>query len=259
MKRDEKLTNDRAFHTTQWTLVVLPAAHNQGQVGRNALEQLCRIYWWPLRAFARWKGYSLEDSEDLTQGFFEHLLSHQALTHVDRQEGKKFRSYLLACFRHYLSDQLRHRLCQKVGGDSPHISIDQKGAESRCRLEPADHLSPDKIFAAHWAMALLDHSLTRLGGEWQSRGRKAEFETLKEFVGIEGRRASYAEASKALNVGLEAVRSAIRRLRERYQEIVREEVSRTVSDPADIDHELHALYEALMTAGGRIDEESPSS
>ena len=95
----------RQFHTTRWTLV-MAAAHDQSQSGRAALAALCQIYWYPLYAFARRRGYSPHDAQDLTQGFFLHILEHGALSGVDRLKGK-FRSFLLACFQNYLLVEAR--------------------------------------------------------------------------------------------------------------------------------------------------------
>ena len=146
------------FHTTRWTLVI-SSAHEQSPTGRAALASLCQIYWYPLYAFARRRGYSPPDAQDLTQGFFLHILEHRALSRVDRLKGK-FRSFLLACFQNYLSveTQRAHRL--KRGGQYHFISLDLETAEHRYRHEPADYLTAEKIFEARWAFTLLEHAMT---------------------------------------------------------------------------------------------------
>ena len=241
------------FHTTRWTLVLVSAQH-QGQAAQLALAELCQIYWYPLYAFARRRGYSPDDSQDLTQGFFLDLLEHRALTRVDRLKGK-FRSFLLASFQNYLSVEARAAQCLKRGGQQRFVYLDAASAEKRYQLEPADYLSPEKIFDARWANALLDHSLVQLAGEYHSKGKESVFEALKDFVGIgnEDAGASYDEAAKALNVGVGTVKTLIHRLRKRYIEIVRQEVGRTVSDPAEINSEIHALCDALVAAEGRTE------
>jgi RNA polymerase sigma factor (sigma-70 family) len=240
------------FHTTRWTLV-LTSAQNQSLAGKAALAQLCQIYWYPLYAFARRRGNSPDDSQDLTQGFFLHLLEHRALTQVDPLKGK-FRSFLRASFHNFISVEHQRSQCLKRGGGQRFVTLDKEDAESRYRLEPADYLSPEKIFDARWAMTLLDYAMTQLGNHYRSLGKETVFETLKEFVGIGETQApsSYDEAARALNVGVGTVKTWIHRLRLRYIEIVREEVARTVSDPAETDHELHALCDALLAAEGRI-------
>jgi hypothetical protein len=142
--------------------------------------------------------------------------------------------------------------CLKRGGKQRFVTLDREGAENRYRIEPADNLSPEKIFDARWAMTLLDHAMTQLAGDYRSLGKETVFETLKEFVGIGETKPSYDDAAKALNVGVGTVKTWIHRLRSRYIEIVREEVARTVSDPAEINSEIHALCDALVAAEGRI-------
>ena len=240
------------FHTTRWTLVMI-SAQNQSQAGQAALAELCQIYWYPLYAFARRRGHSPDASQDLTQGFFLHLLEHRALTHVDRLKGK-FRSFLRASFHNFIAVENHRAQCLKRGGKQRFVTLDAEDAENRYRLEPADYLSPEKIFDARWAMTLLDHAMSQLRGDYRSLGKETVFETLKEFVGIGETKASssYDDAAKALNVGVGTVKTWIHRLRARYIEIVREEVARTVSDPAEINNELHALCDALLAAEGRI-------
>jgi DNA-directed RNA polymerase specialized sigma24 family protein len=241
------------FHTTRWTLVLV-SAQNQGQAAQEALAELCQIYWYPLYAFVRRRGYSPDDSEDLTQGFFLDLLEHRALTRVDRLKGK-FRSFLLASFQNYLSVEARAAHCLKRGGQQRFVHIDAESAENRYRLEPADCLSPERIFDARWAMALLDHSMVQQAEECRSKGKESQFEALKDFVGIgnETVEGSYDEAAKMLSMGVGTVKTLIHRLRKRYIEIVRQEVARTVSDPAEINSEIHALAHALIAAEGRTE------
>jgi RNA polymerase sigma factor (sigma-70 family) len=238
------------FHTTRWTLV-MASARDQSQTGRSALAALCQIYWYPLYAFARRRGHSPHDSQDLTQGFFLHLLEHRVLSGVDRLKGK-FRSFLLACFQNYLSAETRraHRL--KRGGQCQFVSLDLESAENRYRYEPEYYLTAEKIFEARWALTLLDHAMTVLREEYVGRGKELVFNTLKGYVGIgeNTSKASYEEAAKALGIGVGTVKTFIHRLRNKYLAVVREEVARTVSDPAEIESEIRALCDALIAAEG---------
>jgi DNA-directed RNA polymerase specialized sigma24 family protein len=143
------------FHTTRWTLVMV-SAQSQAAGGEAALGELCRIYWYPLYSFARRRGYTPHDAQDLTQGFFLHLLQHRALTQVDRLKGK-FRSFLLASFQNYLSNEAQRARSLKRGKEYDFVSLDWNNAENRYRLEPADYLTAEKIFDARWAMTLLNH------------------------------------------------------------------------------------------------------
>jgi DNA-directed RNA polymerase specialized sigma24 family protein len=241
------------FHTTRWTLV-MASAHDQNQTGRAALAALCQIYWYPLYAFARRRGYSPHDAEDLTQGFFLHVFEHRALSGVDRLKGR-FRSFLLACFQNYLSVETHRAHRIKRGGQCQFVSLDLETAESRYRYEPADYLTAEKIFEARWALTLLEHAVTVLRQEYVARGKESVFDVLRAFVGITETKPedSYEEAAKALGVGLGTVKTFIHRLRERYLALVREEVARTVSDPAEIEGEIRALCDALITAEGRLE------
>jgi RNA polymerase sigma-70 factor (ECF subfamily) len=238
------------FQTTRWTLV-MASARDQSQTGRAALAALCQIYWYPLYAFARRRGHSPHDSQDLTQGFFLHLLEHRALSGVDRLKGK-FRSFLLACFQNYLSAETRraHRL--KRGGQCEFVSLDLESAENRYQYEPEDYLTAETIFEARWALTLLDHAMTVLREEYVGRGKELVFNTLKGYVGIgeNTSKASYEEAAKALGIGVGTVKTFIHRLRNRYLAVVREEVARTVSDPAEIQSEIRGLCDALIAAEG---------
>jgi RNA polymerase sigma-70 factor (ECF subfamily) len=249
---DSSLGADQ-FHTTRWTLVIA-SAHDQSQTGRAALASLCQIYWYPLYAFARRRGYSPPDAQDLTQGFFLDILEHRALSRVDRLKGK-FRSFLLACFQNYLSAEAHraHRL--KRGGQCEFISLDLETAENRYRYEPADYLTAEKIFEARWALTLLDHAMALLRQQYVVRGKESLFDVLHRFVGIIETKPqdSYEDAAKALGVGVGTVKTFIQRLRKRYTAVVREEVARTVSDPAEIEGEIRALCDALIAAEGRLE------
>src|SRR5580704_15385542 len=169
----------RQFHTTRWTLV-MAAAHDQSQSGRAALAALCQIYWYPLYAFARRRGYSPHDAQDLTQEFFLHILEHGALSGVDRLKGK-FRSFLLACFQNYLLVEARRAHALKQGGQCQLVSLDLESAENRYLFEPADYLTAEKIFEARWALALLEHAKDILRQEYTTRGKESVFATLKVF------------------------------------------------------------------------------
>jgi RNA polymerase sigma factor (sigma-70 family) len=241
-----------SFHTTRWT-IVMRAAQSQAPGGEPALAQLCRTYWYPLYMFARRRGHSPDDAQDLTQGFFLHLLEQRALAGVDRLKGK-FRSFLLASFQNHLSDQFDRSRRLKRGGDKEFIRLAEE-AEERYRLEPLDCLTAEKMFDARWAMTLLSQALNRLRQEYAAEGKTSTFEALGVFLDPLNSRAapSYEEVADRLQVTTGAVKTLIHRLRKRYTALLREEVGRTVSDPAEIDGEIHALCEALIAFEGRLD------
>ena len=240
------------FHTTRWTLVMV-SAQSQAAGGEAALSELCRIYWYPLYSFVRRRGYSPHDAQDLTQGFFLHLLEHRALTQVDRLKGK-FRSFLLASFQNYLSNEAQRARSLKRGKGYEFVSLDWEDAENRYRLEPVDYLTAEKIFDARWAMTLLNHVMLELGREYAAEGKGSTFESLEIFLRYGDSRPSpsYEELSRTLGVSVAGVKTLVHRLRKRYSVLLREEVARTVSDPAEIDNEIHALCDALIAAEGRM-------
>jgi RNA polymerase sigma factor (sigma-70 family) len=240
------------FHTTRWTIVIR-AAQSQAQGGQSALAELCRLYWYPLYIFARRRGYSSDDAQDLTQGFFLHVVEHRALTGVDRLKGK-FRSFLLASFQNHLSDAGDRARRLKRGGDQEFVQLDAQEAEERYRLEPIEFLTPEKMFDARWAMTVLGEALKRLRQEYASAGKTSTFEALKAFLDPNNSIAppSYDEVANQLQVTTGGVKTLIHRLRKRYNALLREEVGRTVSDSAEIDEEIHALCEALIASEGRL-------
>jgi RNA polymerase sigma factor (sigma-70 family) len=241
-----------SFHTTRWT-IVMRAAQSQAPGGESALAQLCRTYWYPLYMFARRRGHSPDDAQDLTQGFFLHLLEQRSLAGVDRLKGK-FRSFLLASFQNHLSDPFdrAHRL--KRRGGKEFVELDAEEAEDRYRLEPVECLTAEKMFDARWAMTLLAEALNRLRQEYATEGKTSTFEALRVFLDPVNSRAvpSYEEVAARLGVGTGAIKTLIHRLRKRYTALLREEVGRTVSDPAEIDEEVHALCEALIASEGHL-------
>jgi RNA polymerase sigma factor (sigma-70 family) len=226
------------FATTHWS-VVLAAGQSTDAQASEALEQLCRAYWYPLYAYVRREGSSAADAQDLTQEFFARLLEKHYLAQVERQKGK-FRSFLLAALRHFLADQRDRARAVKRGGGADCLSLDAQSAEERYRLEPVDRMDAGKIFERRWAMTLLDRALIRLRDENIASGKTELFERLKEFVAGESD-ISCGEAATQLGLTESAVKSALHRLRQRYRELVREEVAHTVDDPAEIDAELRYL------------------
>jgi RNA polymerase sigma factor (sigma-70 family) len=240
------------FRTTRWS-AILVAAESRMPGSQAALAELCRLYWYPLYAFARRREYGPHDAQDLTQGFFLHLLEHRALKQVHPLKGR-FRSFLLASFQNFTSDAASRARRQKRGGDREFVFLDSEEAESRYQLEPADHLTAEKIFDARWAMTLLGHAAERLRQEYVSSGEGSRFEVLRVFVGVEEGKdlPSYEQVAQSLKVSLGAAKTLIHRFRKQYTVILREEIGRTVSDPGAIEEEIHALCDALIVTEGRL-------
>jgi DNA-directed RNA polymerase specialized sigma24 family protein len=169
-----------SFHTTCWT-IVMGAAQSQAQGGRSTLAELCRLYWYPLYIFARRRGHSPDDAQDLNQGFFLHLLEHRALTRIDRLKGK-FRSFLLASFPKHLLDAIDRAHRFKRGGDKEFVQLDAEDSEERYRREPVEFLTAEKIVDARWAITVLGGALKQLRQEYAAAGKTSTFETPKVFL-----------------------------------------------------------------------------
>jgi RNA polymerase sigma factor (sigma-70 family) len=240
------------FHTTRWSAVLL-SAQSQAPGSQAALAELCRIYWYPIYSFVRRHRSSPEDAQDLTQGFFLHLLDHKALCQVSPVKGK-FRSFLLASLQNYLSDEADRVRCLKRGGNIEFVPLDMGFAEDRYRLASLDFLTADKVFDARWALTLMDEAMRRLRQEYACQGKISVLETLKPFIDPINSKAvlSYAQVADTLQVPVRSVKKLIFRLRKRYASVLREEVARTVSDSGEIDEEIHSLCEALIVTEGRL-------
>lgn len=230
------------FRTTHWS-VVLAAGESDCEKAREALEQLCTAYWYPLYVFARRQGYDAVESEDLTQEFFARLLQRNDLTDV-RPERGRFRSFLLASFKHLLVNEYHRERTEKRGGRTIVVSLEREDPETRYRLERVDPVTPETLFERRWALTVLERSVDRLREEYAVSEKADLFEELKEFLSDQKSLAHAAIASKyGISVG--AVGVTIHRLRKRYAEVLREEISHTVGTPEDIDDEVRHLIAAI--------------
>ena len=240
------------FHTTRWSVVLL-SAQSQASGCQEAFAELCRLYWYPLYGFIRHRGYSPEDAQDLAQGFMLHLIERKTLSRIDRSKGK-FRSFLLASLQNYLSNEADRARCLKRGGQVEIFHLDIEGAENRYGKEPVEALTPAKIFDARWAMALLGEAMNRLNREYVAQEKRTTFEALNVFLDpINSKELpTYENVADRLKISVGSVKTLIHRLRKQYTAFIREEISRTISDSADVDAELHELCEALIAAEGRI-------
>lgn len=242
-ERDATPATAQCFATTHWS-VVLAAGDSSAPGAKEALERLCRTYWYPLYAFARRQGHSPHDAQDLTQEFFAWLLESKHLRVADSERGK-FRSFLLGMLKNFLSDERKRAQAQKRGGGQALISLDAASAEERFDLEPATDLTPEIIFDRRWAWTVMEQTVARLREEYVSAGRAELFEELKHFQPGEEAGQSYAEVAARLGLTESAVKSAIWRLRQRHRDLLREEIAHTVATPADVDEEVRYLVAVL--------------
>jgi len=233
------------FQTTRWT-VVLAAGNNHTTQADDALESLCKAYWFPLYAYVRRHTSSREDAEDLTQEFFARFLAKNYLDGLCAERGR-FRAFLLASLKHFLANERDKAQRQKRGGTVAHLSLDWESADSRFQSLAAAEPSPDKSFDREWAVALLGKVIERLENECADAGRAAQFAQLKVFLTAERGALSHGAAAAALGMDEGAVRVAVHRLRKRYRELLRDEIAQTLSDPAQVEDELGALFHALTS------------
>ena len=227
------------FATTHWS-VVLAAGHASTNGAAEALEKLCRLYWYPLYAYVRRKGYSPEDAEDLTQAFFARFLDRNYLARASQQRGR-FRSFLLTSMQNFLAHEWERARAVKRGGGRTLLSWDEISGESRYALEPASDLSPDTIFDQRCAATIFQKALSELQREMAAAGNSEQFERLKRFLSTKAQTGDYAEAATALAMTPGAIGVLVHRLRQRYGELVREEIAHTVPTPAEVEEEMRYL------------------
>jgi RNA polymerase sigma-70 factor (ECF subfamily) len=236
-------THNPNFATTRWTMVAT-AGGGEVKSAADALEAICRTYWFPLYAFIRRQGHTREEAEDLTQAFFMDLLEREPWQQLDRERGK-FRAFLLAALKHFLSNNRDTARSQKRGGRALHLSLDWQGADSRFDLADPSQSSPDQSYDREWGVQLLEQVLEHLREEAQAEGNTGRFEILKDFLSSGSGEASYENAAEALGINAGAARVAVHRLRKRYRQLLREEIASTLADPALVEDELRSLFAAF--------------
>ncbi len=233
----------RCFVTTHWS-VVLTAGRSDTTRAHAALEKLCQAYWFPLYAYVRRRGHSVEDAQDLTQAFFARVLERHWLARADQAKGR-FRTFLLTAMERFLANEWDKVRALKRGGGQKNIPIQLDTAETRYGVEPADTRTPEQAFEYRWAVALLDEVVGQLEAEFDARDQAELFATLKPC--LVGDRATQPYAQLAAKLGMEegAVKVAVHRLRQRYRELLRAEIANTVDSPADVDAEMRHLFNVL--------------
>jgi len=223
---------------------VLTAGRSDTTQSHNALEQLCRVYWYPLYAYVRRRGYSPEDAQDLTQGFFARLLEHNWLARADQARGR-FRTFLLTAMERFLANEWDKARAQKRGGGLPTLPLQFDTAETRYGAEPADTSTPEQAFERRWAITLLDEVLRRLEAEQQAEGKAAQFAALKPCLVGSRESQPYEQIAEATGLSEGAVKVTVHRLRQRYRELLRAEIANTVVSAEDVDIEMRHLFNVL--------------
>jgi RNA polymerase sigma-70 factor (ECF subfamily) len=233
------------FATTQWT-VVLSAGRND-TLARDALARLCETYWYPLYSYVRRRNFSAPDAEDLTQEFFARFLEHRWVESADRDKGR-FRTFLLTALNHFLANEWHKANARKRGGGAKILPLQFDTAETRYVREPADNTTPEQHFEKRWALTLLEQVITRLGREYEKDGKQQLFQILHPCLIGDRTSQPYESIAAALGTSEGAVKSAVHRLRQRYRQLLRDEIAQTVSDPTLVDVELRHLIGVLGSA-----------
>jgi RNA polymerase sigma-70 factor (ECF subfamily) len=225
---------------------VLAARTSGSSLAREALEQLCRAYWYPLYAFVRRRGVGPHEAEDLTQAFFAHLLETEALKTVAREKGR-FRSFLLSALTNFLNNEWDKQRTLKRGGQCQLISWDDVQAEELYRREPVDRVTPERLFERRWAVTMVDQVLSRLKQEYRTKGKLDLFEMLQPHLTQEATPGFYAAAAARLTMTDGAVKVALHRLRRRFGELLRSQIAHTVASPEQVDEEIRYLFAVIAS------------
>jgi DNA-directed RNA polymerase specialized sigma24 family protein len=234
-----------SFQTTHWTLVLSARRSDQTETAREALSDLCEAYWPPLYTFLRLRGHASPEAQDLVQGFFAHLLEKNTLSRADKEKGR-LRTFLLGSLQNFLCNEYDRSRSLKRGGGHPVVSIDQHLPEAEASMMDTAHLSEFRGYDLAWASNIVKRAWQQLQDSFAAEGKAESLEVLKPFVdGSKRTPPDQEQAAKKLGVPIATLRTWIWRLRQRYREALRREVASTVSDPADVDQELHYLYQIL--------------
>jgi RNA polymerase sigma factor (sigma-70 family) len=233
-----------AFTTTHWSVVL--EAQGESPAAREALEKLCRTYWRPVYGFVRRQGVGPEEAKDLTQGFFALLLERRDFDAVRKEKGR-LRSYLLTSLKHFLTNERNRAMAIKRGQGQRLIPLEDLRERERIGFEPTETLPADQIYESRWALSVLDQVLARLGDEYRAAGPAAAglFDRLQKSLTDEPDRPSPADTAREFGMTESAVRQASYRLRQRYRQVLREEIAHTVMAPGDIEDELRHLVAVL--------------
>lgn len=210
----------------------------------TALTRLCQTYWPPLYAFLRRKGCSPEDAEDLVQGYFEKLLARDYLKSVDRDKGR-FRSFLLKSLSHHVANTLRDQRTQRRGGKRPHIALDDPVARARCEALLPSQDSAETVFDRVWAQTIMEHAAQELRREYAGSKREALYAVISRWLATDPQPGEYAMVAPELDLTEGALAAAVFRLRQRFRQLVRAQVSHTLQSPTDLDDEMRHLLRVL--------------
>lgn len=232
------------FATTQWS-VVLAARDGSDTEARQALESLSNAYWYPLYAYLRGRGHDADEARDLTQAFFAELLEKDILQAIDESKGR-FRSFLLASLKNFLSHERDKEQALKRGGGTRTVSMDAGDAEGRYQREPVENLTPEQIFERRWGLTVMERAMRRLETETTSSAeRPDQFGRLKPYLTGAEPHIPYSQVADDLGMTEGAIKTAVHRMRQSYGRILREEIAETLANPDELDDELRHLLTVI--------------
>jgi RNA polymerase sigma factor (sigma-70 family) len=234
---------EERFQETAWSVVLAAGAETDARA-QAALAELCRIYWRPIYAYVRRKGYAVHDAQDLTQSFFHHLLEDETLRRASRDKGR-FRSFLLGALKLCLADEHARQHALKRGGGVQIISLDELIAEELHYQPRTSDLSPAESLDARWAGVLLERALAKLRAEFAAEGKSETFESLSPFLAGEKPDVSYQDVAQQIGISLGSAKTQIHRLRQRFATAVRSEIMQTVAAPHEVENELRQLRDVF--------------
>jgi RNA polymerase sigma factor (sigma-70 family) len=248
MPNSSKPNEDKAprgfFPQTRWSVVrsaQIPASDAERLA---ALNELCTAYRPPLVRFAQSLGNSQEDAEDLTQGFLTQVISRDLFGSTSPLKGR-LRSFLLVAFKRFAANEWHKASAAKRNHGKKAFSIDAAPEAMDHAPEPSDDRSPDKVFEKEWALHLLQRVKEALWTDYENANKDHLVAALSPFLLGDSQGTSYADVSKTLDLPEGTVKSHVFRMRQRYKQLLREEISHTVNDPDEIDNELQHLRQAL--------------
>jgi RNA polymerase sigma-70 factor (ECF subfamily) len=231
------------FPTTTWSTIL--TARDRDRTGfQQAIEKLCRIYWYPVYAYARRQGHSKEDAEDLTQEFFSRMIEKQFLQAVSEDRGR-FRWFLLTALKRFLANEWNRERAKKRGGGLMFLSLEFIGAEGRYLKEPMHEMTPEKIFHRGWSLTILQRALGRLREEHAELGDGLDFDMFKTYLTGEAPRGYYSRLAADIGMTEGAVRVAVHRMRRRFGDLLRAEIREIVASEQEVDDEIRFLFEAV--------------
>ena len=227
------------FPSTHWSILLEEGSADSAT--QRLLTRVCDRYWYPLYAYLRKRGHSSHDAQDLAQGFLCKMLENDGLAMASPERGR-FRSYLLGALKHFENDRRKYDQAEKRGSGRAPVSIEEELAEERYQNEPADNLTPEKVFDREWALALLQEVIDQLKTEYHQQGKADVFEALSDYLSVKPEKSTYPQIAESLGVSAGNVRVMVNRMRKRYKSILTETISQTVDSEEDIQKELQYLF-----------------